>query len=64
MALPPRFNNGTTFASHPSDFTSEISTVHQPYQMLYQSGLGSKAPLWPGTIATQSSGSYDFSYSY
>jgi hypothetical protein len=64
VALPHRINNGTTFPSHPSDFTSDISTVHQPYQMLYQSGLGGKTPLWPDTIATPSSGSYDFSYSY
>jgi hypothetical protein len=64
MALPHRINNGTTFTSNPGDFASEISTVHQHYQMLYQSGLGSKTPLWPGTIATPFSGSYDFSYSY
>lgn len=64
MALPDCINNGTAFTYHPSDFTSEISTVHQPYQMLYQSGLGSKTPLWPGTIATPSLGSYDFGYSY
>jgi hypothetical protein len=64
MALPHCINNGTTFTCHPSDFTSEISTVHQPYQMLYQSGLDSKTPLWPGTITTPSSGGYDFSYSY
>jgi hypothetical protein len=64
MALPDCINSGTAFTYHPSDFTSEISTVHQPYQMLYQSGLGSKTPLWPGTIATPSLGSYDFGYSY
>ena len=64
VALPDCINDGTTFTCHPSDFTSEISTVHQPYQMVYQSGLGSKTPSWPGTIATPSSGSYDFSYSY
>jgi hypothetical protein len=64
MALPDCINNGTAFTYHPSDFASEISTVHQPYQMLYQSGLGNKTPLWPGTIATASSGSYGFGYSY
>jgi len=62
--LPHHINNGTAFTFHPSNFTSEISTVHQPYQILYQSGLGSKTPLWPDTIATPSSGGYDFSYSY
>lgn len=64
MALPHCINNDTTFTCHPSDFTSELSTVHQPYQMLYQGGLGSKNPLWPGTIVVPSSASYDFSYSY
>ena len=63
-ALPHRINYGTTFTFHPTDFASEISTVHQPYQILYQSGLGSKTPLWPDTIATPSSGGYDFSFSY
>jgi hypothetical protein len=64
MALPHRINNDTTFTCHPSDSISEISTIHQPYQMLYHSELDSKSPLWSDTIATPCPASYDFGYSY